>query len=158
EALGLGVGLYHFNEGHAVFGGLELVRRARERGKSFEAAWAEAREHIVFTTHTPVDAGNERHDVERLIRMGASVGLSKAELERIGALPAAPHQFNMTVAGLRLATHANAVAELHAETARKMWRQVDGAAPIMAITNGVDPRVWQDERMRDAATDGDVEA
>jgi starch phosphorylase len=151
EALGVRVDFHHFNEGHAVFAGLELIRRARERGAGFEAAWAEARERIVFTTHTPVDAGNEKHELARLIRMGAALGCSHAELERIGVAPHAPRdKFNMTVAGLRLASNANAVAELHGATAREMWRHVDGAAPIGAITNGVDPRVWQDARVRDA--------
>src|SRR5207249_10860718 len=85
EALGLDIELYHFNEGHAVFGGLELIRRARARGVSFDAAWAETRERIIFTTHTPVDAGNEKHDLARLARLGATHGFAASELERIGA-------------------------------------------------------------------------
>jgi glycogen phosphorylase len=154
EALGVHVDVHHFNEGHAVFAGLELIRRARARGASFEHAWAEVRERIVFTTHTPVDAGNEKHDFARLARVGATAGFSTAELERIGGHA---HAFNMTVAGLRLARRANAVAELHGETARKMWRHVEGAAPIGAITNGVDSRVWQDARVRDARTDEELD-
>src|SRR5579859_4696333 len=66
QALGIGVDRHHFNEGHAVFAGLELIRRGRERGLSFESAWAEARQQIVFTTHTPVDVGNEKHEIDRL--------------------------------------------------------------------------------------------
>src|SRR5262249_43686110 len=139
----ISVDRHHFNEGHAVFAGLELIR---QRGSSFESAWAEVREQIVFTTHTPVDVGNEKHDLERLRRLG---GFSPHELEKIGGRP-----FNMTVAGLRLAAHANAVAELHGVTARKMWAHVHDAAPIVAITNGVDHRVWQDARVR-AAEGGD---
>jgi starch phosphorylase len=144
-ALGIAVDVYHFNEGHALFAGLELLRQRRGRGLGFEDAWAETREQIVFTTHTPIDAGNEEHEIERLVRMGASCGLSVHELERLGGRP-----FNMTVAALRLARDANAVAQLHGETARKMWRHVSDAAPIVAITNGVDARVWQDARVRDA--------
>jgi starch phosphorylase len=144
-ALGVPVDLYHFNEGHAVFAGLELVRQNRQHGRSFEGAWQEARRQIVFTTHTPVDAGNEKHDFPRLRRIGAHEGFTAAELERIGGRP-----FNMTVAGLRLARRANAVAELHGETARHMWCHVQGGAPIDAITNGVDHRVWQDPRIADA--------
>jgi starch phosphorylase len=143
-ALGIHAERYHFNEGHAVFAGLELIRRARERGLSFESAWAEARQQIVFTTHTPVDVGNEKHEIERLKRLG---GFDARELEKIGGRP-----FNMTVAGLRLAAHANAVAELHGVTARKMWAHVHDAAPIDAITNGVDHRTWQDARV--AAAEG----
>ena len=58
--------------------------------------------------------------------------------------------FSMTVAGLRLARIANGVAELHGETAREMWKDVDGAAPIIAITNGVHAPTWQDARIRAA--------
>jgi starch phosphorylase len=147
QALGLPVDLFHFNEGHAVFAGLELIRQRRERGASFDAAWSQVRESIVFTTHTPVDAGNEKHDLERLRRMGAKAGFDSHEVERIGGKP-----FNMTVAGLRLSSRANAVAELHGETARQMWSHVSDGAPIGAITNGVDHRVWQDARVLDAAT------
>jgi starch phosphorylase len=147
-ALGVDVDLFHFNEGHAVFAGLELIARARGGGASFAEAWAEARRRIVFTTHTPVDAGNERHPLTELVRLGAALGCSPDELERIGGDP-----FNMTVAGLRLAGRANAVAELHGETARKMWSAVADAAPILAITNGVDTRVWQDARVRNALDD-----
>jgi starch phosphorylase len=144
-ALGIHVGIHHFNEGHAVFAGLELIRRARERTHSFEGAWEAVRPHIVFTTHTPVDAGNEKHDLDRLKRLGATAGFTTGEIERIGGRP-----FNMTVAGLRLSSRANAVAELHGVTARQMWAHVAGAAPIDAITNGVDHRVWQDARVREA--------
>lgn len=151
EALGIHVDVYHFNEGHAAFAGLELLRKHKDAGLTFDAAWARVREKIVFTTHTPVDAGNERHDLERLFRMGAALDLSRLELERIGGDP-----FNMTVAGLRLARRANAVAELHGETSRHMWRHVTEAAPIVSITNGVDHRVWQDARVRDARTDEEL--
>jgi starch phosphorylase len=149
QALDHAVDVYHFNEGHALFAGLELIRQERAHGADFDAAWAATRRKVVFTTHTPIDAGNEEHDLERLRKMGiqTSLGLSTAELERLGGRP-----FNMTVGGLRLARAANAVAELHGETARRMWRHVSDAAPIVAITNGTDHRVWQDARVRAAMT------
>jgi starch phosphorylase len=149
QALGVGVDVYHFNEGHALFAGLELMRQARARGASFGEAWDQTREHIVFTTHTPIDAGNEEHDHERLRRLGATCGLTHSQMVRLGGEP-----FNMTVGALRLSRGANAVAELHGETARDMWRNVDDAASIIAVTNGVDHRVWQDARMRDAMANG----
>ena len=74
QALGIDVDVYHFNEGHALFAGLELVAQARARGLDFADAWAATREKIVFTTHTPIDAGNEEHDHERLRRLGATAG------------------------------------------------------------------------------------
>jgi len=153
QALGIEVDVYHFNEGHAVFAGLELIAQARARGLDVAAAWAATREKIVFTTHTPIDAGNEEHDHERLRRLGATGGLTHAQMVRLGGDP-----FNMTVAALRLSRNANAVAELHGDTARKMWRHVDDAAPIVAVTNGVDHRVWQDARVAAAIAAGGDQA
>jgi starch phosphorylase len=147
-ALHLPVSLYHFNEGHAVFAGIELIADRMEAGATFEAAWRAARESIVFTTHTPVPAGNEVHALADLRRLGAGCELVDSELREIGGNP-----FNMTVAGLRLARMANAVSRLHGETARAMWAHVENAAPIIAVTNGVHVGTWQDPRI--AAADSD---
>jgi starch phosphorylase len=149
--LGLPISTYHFNEGHAVFAGLELVAEAMENGRPFPDAWAETRERIVFTTHTPIQAGNEQHALKDLRRMGACLQLSGAEMRAIGDDP-----FNMTVAGLRLSRLANAVSQLHEQTARAMWAHVSGAAPIIGITNGVHAPTWQDTGIREA--DADLEA
>jgi starch phosphorylase len=146
--LGLPVSTYHFNEGHAVFAGLELMAEAMENGRPFPDAWAETRERIVFTTHTPIQAGNEQHDLKDLRRMGACLELSGAEMRAIGDNP-----FNMTVAGLRLSRLSNAVSQLHEQTARAMWAHVSGAAPIIGITNGVHAPTWQDAGVRDADAD-----
>lgn len=145
EALGEKIDVYHFNEGHAVFAGLELLRRDAYGGASFPERLARLRPHVVFTTHTPVPAGNEVHDLALMRKMGADLGFSDAELELVGGDP-----FSMTVAGLRMSRLANGVAELHGETAREMWKQVDGAAPIISITNGVHVPTWQDARVRAA--------
>jgi starch phosphorylase len=150
RALHLPVSLYHFNEGHAVFAGIELIADRMEAGASFEAAWRAVRGSIVFTTHTPVPAGNEVHSLGELRRLGAGCELVESELRDIGGDP-----FNMTVAGLRLARLANAVSKLHAETARAMWAHVPNAAPIIAITNGVHVGTWQDPRIA-AGRDSDV--
>ncbi|HUB06748.1 MAG TPA: alpha-glucan family phosphorylase [Myxococcales bacterium] len=151
QALGVEPDVYHFNEGHAVFAGLELIAERMAAGKSFDSAWADVRSRIVFTTHTPVEAGNESHPVDLLLRLGANRGLRAEELVRLGGDP-----FNMTVAGLRLACRANAVSELHGVTAREMWRHVGETAPILAITNGVHPGTWQDPRIRTALHGGDL--
>jgi len=145
EALGEPIDLYHFNEGHAVFAGLELLRSAKFGGTTLAERMTKLRPHVVFTTHTPVPAGNEVHELDLMRKMDANVGFSDDELEVIGGAP-----FSMTVAGLRLARLANGVAELHGETAREMWKNVDGAAPIIAITNGVHAPTWQDSRIRAA--------
>ena len=148
RALHLPVELFHFNEGHAVFAGLELIAEQMEAGTEFHEAWARARQAIVFTTHTPVPAGNEVHPIADLRRLGASCELVRGELTEIGGDP-----FNMTVAGLRLARLANAVAHLHGETARAMWAHVEDAAPIISITNGVHVRTWQDPRVAAAGSE-----
>ena len=148
--LGLNVRTYHFNEGHAVFAGLERIAELMEAGLLFPDAWARVRMQTVFTTHTPVRAGNEEHTLADLRRMGARLQLSRGEIRAIGGDP-----FNMTVAGLRLSRAANAVSQLHGETARAMWKSVEGACPIGAITNGVHRPTWQASEIRDA---GDASA
>ncbi|HUS30579.1 MAG TPA: alpha-glucan family phosphorylase [Kofleriaceae bacterium] len=145
QALGEKVDVYHFNEGHAVFAGLELLRQNVYGGSSFEDRIAKLRPHVVFMTHTPVPAGNEVHDLELMRRMDAALGFSDEELQKIGGAP-----FSMTVAGLRMSRLANGVAALHGETARDMWKEVGNAAPIISITNGVHQPTWQDARIRAA--------
>jgi starch phosphorylase len=145
QALGLDIDVFHFNEGHAVFAGLELLRQKRFGGSKLSDRITRLRKHVVFTTHTPVPAGNEVHDLAVMRKMDADLGFTDAELEAIGGDP-----FSMTVAGLRLARVANGVAELHGETAREMWRNVEGASPIISITNGVHAPTWQDARIRAA--------
>jgi starch phosphorylase len=154
QAMHQPVDLYHFNEGHAVFAGLELIADRMEAGMDFEEARRAVRAGIVFTTHTPVPAGNETHPLADLRRLGADCDLLPAELRAIGGDP-----FNMTVAGLRLARRANAVAQLHGETARRMWAEVEDAARIIAITNGVHAGTWQDPRVPAAlGSDGALRA
>lgn len=138
EALGVKPRVHHFNEGHAVLAALELIRRRMEAGLSFEDAWGEVKQLVVFTTHTPIPEGNEWHPIDALLYMGANNGLTYQQMAAIGDDP-----FNMTIASLRLARIANAVSEIHGRTARSMWAHVAGAAPIIHITNGVHPASWQ---------------
>ena len=146
--LGLDVATYHFNEGHAAFAGIELIAERMEGGVTFPEAWAETRSRIVFSTHTPVPAGNEEHNLRDLRRMGACLELSGAEMRALGGDP-----FNMTVAGLRLSRTANAVSQLHGVTARRMWAHVTDAAPLIAITNGVHAPTWQADSVRARGSD-----
>jgi starch phosphorylase len=142
--LDLEVDTYHFNEGHAVFAGIEMIAERMAAGADFHAAWAAVRGTIVFTTHTPIPAGNEVHRLEDLRRLGAACELVDAEMRAIGGDP-----FNMTVAGLRLSRRANAVSRIHGEVSRAMWRDVEGASEIVPITNGVHVPTWQDPRIRE---------
>ncbi|HHU61374.1 MAG: alpha-glucan family phosphorylase [Bacillota bacterium] len=142
KKIGFDADVYHLNEGHAVFAGLELIRERMSTGKNFHEAWEETRQQIIFTTHTPVMAGNEVHDHSLLSHMGAWAGLEYDQVEEIGGDP-----FNMTVAGLRLSCLSNGVSELHGSTARAMWKDYHGISPIISITNGVHVKTWQDEQI-----------
>ncbi len=144
QALGIDVDVYHFNEGHAVLAALELIRQKREAGMTLAQAKAATRQQIVFTTHTPIKEGNESHGHEILQYMGANLGLSVEEMHEIGSTP-----FNMTIAALNLSRDANAVAELHGETARKMWEGVELGPKITAITNGIHRGTWVDPRIEE---------
>lgn len=151
RALGMKIDVYHFNEGHAVLAGLELIREKIEAGLDFEQAWRATREEVVFTTHTPVAAGNEVHDLYAVRHaLGNETPLTVEQMAAIGGEP-----FNMTVAGLRLSRMTNAVSQQHCVTANSMWANVKGASPIIAITNGVHQGTWQDPVIRAAFTGGD---
>jgi len=144
RALGLEVDIYHFNEGHAVFAGLELIREKIENGLKFMEALEESREEIVFTTHTPVIEGNEEYSHSLLQYMGAGMGLNLEEMYRIGGIP-----FNMTAAGLRLSFISNGVSKLHSITAGRMWEEVSNRSEIIGITNGVHRPSWVSRNILD---------
>ncbi|HCL90887.1 MAG TPA: alpha-glucan family phosphorylase, partial [Candidatus Atribacteria bacterium] len=143
RALNIPVDIYHFNEGHAVLAGLELMNEKMNTGMSFDKAWESTRKEVIFTTHTPVEAGNEKHNIEALTYMGANLGFSVEKMSRIGGIP-----FNMTVAALRLSRKSNAVSKLHAKTANKMWAKTKNRSKIIGITNAIHVGTWVDERMK----------
>ncbi|MBZ9606466.1 alpha-glucan family phosphorylase [Clostridium estertheticum] len=145
RALEIPINVYHFNEGHAALAATELIKEKMQSGYSFEEAWSKTREEVVFTTHTPIVEGNESHDVSKLEYMGAFNGLTRQQMIRVGGEP-----FNMTIAGLRLSRKANAVAQLHMETANKMWKTVAGRPSIIGITNGIHKPTWVDDRITKA--------
>lgn len=153
RALGIPVDIYHFNEGHALFAGFELLReQIEDEGLSFEEAVEAVKPQVVFTTHTPIIQGNESHPIERIVYMGANLGLSIEELETLGGNP-----FNMTVGALRLSKKSNAVAQLHGETANQMWADIDNRSDIIAITNAIHRPTWVDPNMIETALrDGDL--
>jgi starch phosphorylase len=150
RALGIKPDVYHFNEGHALFAGFELMREKLAEGKTHEEAFAATRNEIVFTTHTPVVQGNESHYIDRLLYMGADNGtFNKKQLKQLGGSP-----FNMTVGALRLSRNSNAVAQLHAVTANKMWSKIKDRSEIVGITNAIHVPTWVDRSMITAAEKG----
>lgn len=152
RALGIEVDIYHFNEGHALFAGFELLREKMEgdKGLSFKKALKKVKQEIVFTTHTPVVQGNETHPIDRIEYMGANLCLKRKHLVKLGSLDDEA-LFNMTVGALRMSKKSNAVAQLHGETANKMWADVKKRSSITAITNGIHVPTWVDPKILEAA-------
>jgi len=144
----MNIDVYHFNEGHAIFAGFELLQEKMQRGLTFDEAIVKSKEEIVFTTHTPIVEGNESHYIDRLMYMGANNGLTIEQLVSLGGSP-----FNMTVAALKLSRKSNSVAQLHNETANKMWAHVKEKSDIVGITNAIHLPTWVDNRMITAALD-----
>jgi starch phosphorylase len=163
RALNLATTVFHMNEGHSAFLALERIRvHMEEHGVSF----AEAREQVlasnVFTTHTPVPAGNELFTTELmrkyLSKVAEKIGLPWQEFLGMGQLASAKTpDFGLTVLALRSAAHANGVSRLHAETSRKMWKDLwpglpESEVPIHSITNGIHTRSWLSHEMGDLFT------
>lgn len=146
--------VFHTNEGHAGFLGLERIRELAADGLDFEAALEVVRAGTVFTTHTPVPAGIDRFDRQLIARhFGDDGELSGVPVEKILPLGretypgGEPELFNMAVMGLRLAQRANGVSTLHGAVSREMfsglWPGFDPAdVPITSVTNGVHAPTW----------------
>jgi len=147
--------VFHTNEGHAGFLGLERISDLVRAGLSFAQALEVVRAGTLFTTHTPVPAGIDRFDaalIERYFSGDLLPGVDVAEVLALGAEDyegGAPDTFNMAVMGLRLAQRANGVSRLHGEVSRGMfgplWPGFDKTeVPITSVTNGVHAPTWTD--------------
>lgn len=146
RALGIQVDTFHMNEGHALPLAFELLR---ENNQDIDAV----RNQVVFTTHTPVAAGNEVHPGELLEEGGFLVDTPLPEATKLGGEP-----FSVTAAALKLSRIANGVSQLHGAVANNMWDHVENRCPIIAITNGVNQPYWQDSGFRTAQTPTDYRA
>jgi starch phosphorylase len=146
--------VYHMNEGHAAFLTLERLRNfVKEDGLSIEEAMEAVKAASVFTTHTPVPAGNDMFNPEMIQHFFHNyceeIGMSSDDLMALGRQDPKDGRepFCMTVLALRLSSAANGVSKLHGDTARRMWsRSWPGLpteeVPITSITNGVHTRFW----------------
>jgi starch phosphorylase len=150
--LGLQPTVFHLNEGHSAFLQLERMRElVEEQGASPTEALEHLRASTVFTTHTPVPAGNEVFDPELVRRtLGGLVercGLAWDDFVALGKVDPSETGFGLTPFALRTSAHANGVSELHGAVSREMWhglwpeRRI-GEVPITSITNGVHQRTW----------------
>ncbi|HOE66754.1 MAG TPA: alpha-glucan family phosphorylase [Candidatus Hydrogenedentes bacterium] len=154
RAMGLYPSVYHMNEGHAAFLTLERIAALMTQEKlTFPHAVESVKEASVFTTHTPVPAGNDMFSPEMIEHyFGAycrDLGIPMNDLLALGRQnPAdAREPFCMTVLALRLSAGANGVSKLHGHVARTMWERTwpgvpDDEIPITSITNGVHTRFW----------------
>jgi starch phosphorylase len=159
EAMGIQPGIVHLNEGHAALGSLERMQRLIAAGRDVDGALAEIRHHTVFTTHTPVAAGNEWYDraeVEPVLsELIERSGVPREFLYALGGDGSGTGQaFGLTPLALRTSRATNGVSRRHGEVARAMWqglwkgRSVTDV-PIGHVTNGVHTQSWMASPMQE---------
>lgn len=148
HALGVNATVFHMNEGHSAFLAIERVRALVADGMSTDDAIARVKRSTVFTTHTPVPAGNEIFGTELVTRyVGPLANEAGIDNERLLALGdfGEPDSFGLTPFALRMSAYANGVSALHGEVAREMWSSLDGVGTeIGHVTNGVHLGTWLD--------------
>ncbi len=158
RALGFNPSVWHMNEGHAAFMTLERARELVQAGKTFDEAINLSKAHNVFTTHTPVPAGNDEFPLwlmdKYLACLWPQLGISRDQFADL-----ARHQqnwgetFSMPVLALKYSNGRNAVSELHGTVSREMWKELWPElavedVPITYVTNGVHTATWMARRMR----------
>jgi starch phosphorylase len=159
DAVGQTPTVVHMNEGHAAFAALERVARLTRRSVNLATAISRIANSSVFTTHTPVPAGNDRFDPKLALKYIGQytddLGIGKQELLALGREdPANPREeFCMTILALRLSHHCNGVSSLHSQVSREMWKNVYNTTdarrvPIGHVTNGVHVQTWLAPEMK----------
>ena len=160
QALGIEPACWHMNEGHCAFLGLERVRNFVKTGATFVDACKEVAKNSIFTTHTPVPAGNEAFDIELVRKYYKNyckeIGVSLDQLIDLGlSNPGHGNQpFSLTVLALHLSTFCNGVSQLHGKVSNDMWRHIfknlkSGENRIQAITNGIHTQTWMGYQIAD---------
>lgn len=137
DLLGFKPELYHLNEAHGISAAFYLYKKFGNI--------EDVRKRLVFTTHTPEEAGNEKHDIYLCHSMSYFCGLSVDEVKNLYSEPS--DQFNHSLAALRFARLANGVSQLHGVVSRAMWGKYDKICPIIAITNSQNWRYWADKQL-----------
>jgi starch phosphorylase len=156
--LGYDPALWHMNEGHSAFLTLERFREFASEGLPYEEIVKKVRKSNVFTTHTPVPAGNDQFPIWMIDKyfpvFWEGLNLTREQFINLGNQSQSwGDMFSMPVLALHLSDHANGVSELHGEVARKMWNflwpdRKEDDVPIDSITNGVHTSFWLARRMR----------
>ena len=129
--------VYHLNEAHGFSAAFYLLKKYK--------SLAEVKKRLVFTTHTPEEAGNEKHDIYLCHKMGYFCGLSLDEVRKLTGIE--DDQFNHSLAALRFARKANGVSELHGHVSRALWGKHEGICDITHITNAQNWRYWADKQL-----------
>ena len=153
--LGIEPGVFHLNEGHSAFLTLELARELiQSRGLTFADAAKQVKQQCVFTTHTPIAAGNDEFDVDLLMRSFGpdyekELGLSRDEFLGLGRTdPLNPHEaYGLTPLAIRMCRSTNGVSRKHGEVSRALWQKLFPEEtiekiPITHVTNGVHAPTW----------------
>ena len=140
--------VYHLNEAHAVSSAFYLYKKL----KSVD----EVKARLVFTTHTPEEAGNEKHDINLLDKMGFFAGVPLTEVRKITGTP--DSTFNHSLAALRLSRKANGVSALHGEVSRRMWGGFSDICDITHVTNAQNKNYWADADLEKARLKSDLKA
>jgi glycogen phosphorylase len=159
RALGFQPAVWHMNEGHASFLTLERARELVASGSTFAEAAQKTLGQNVFTTHTPVPAGNDEFPLwlidKYLSKLWPELGLTREEFMGI-AKHQQPHTetFSMPILALKLSNGSNGVSELHGQVSREMWnflwpQKAENDVPIQYITNGVHTANWMARRLKD---------
>ncbi len=148
EKLGVDPDVWHMNEAHALSAAFHLY------GK--HGSMDEVKKRIVFTTHTPVEAGNEKSSFDLLHKFTFFNGLSMEEARKICGVEG--DEFNHTLAALRISRKANAVSKLHGDVSREMWKSHEGICEIDHVTNAQNKKYWVDPQLESARAAGDVHA
>ncbi|GAB3957960.1 alpha-glucan family phosphorylase [Spirosoma harenae] len=148
EALSYTPEVYHLNEAHALSA---IFYRYQQTGSADEV-----RQQFVFTTHTPEEAGNEKHDIHLLNELGFFGSLSMDKVREISGIQ--DNVFNHSLVALRLSRLANGVSKLHGEVARQMWARFEGICPISHVTNAQNQRYWTDPQLESARLSVDIQA
>lgn len=146
EELGVDPDVWHLNEAH----GLSAAFHLYEKHHSVE----EVKKRLVFTTHTPEEAGNERHDFSLLRDFSFFGGVPEEEVREITGIEG--DEFNHSLAALRLARIANGVSKLHGEVSRQMWKDYPNICEITHVTNAQNKKYWADPGLEHARAHGDA--
>ncbi len=138
DEIGFNPEVYHLNEAHGLSAAFYLY-------KKYNNSREEVKKRLVFTTHTPEEAGNEKHDIYLCHKMSYFCGLSVESVKELTGNP--DDQFNHSLAALRFARIANGVSQLHGHVSRAMWGKHENICPIVSITNSQNWRYWADKQL-----------